>query len=156
MMESTCLVAPSFALLLRAETIATSLRVAFEAILIILTIWRTAHIFQLQVTRKVLDGASLESLILRSGLLSFVPGLVFETIALVSLYNNSTGLGVLNSFSLPLSAIIIAHFLLDIRTYADHPHGETTLPVFRATPPSRMLTNFGQEFGDEIIGGYSH
>ncbi|KAF8589411.1 hypothetical protein K439DRAFT_1658003, partial [Ramaria rubella] len=127
-----------------AETIATSLRVAFEIILIVLTIWRTAHIFQRQETRKVLDGTSLESLILQSGRHPVLyPGFNIRDAALVSLFKtDSFGIGVLNGFSLPLSAIIIAHFLLDIRIYADHPREATTLSVFRADPPSRALTNY--------------
>ncbi|KAF8583014.1 hypothetical protein K439DRAFT_1634788, partial [Ramaria rubella] len=50
-----------------AEGIATSLRVAFEIILIVLTIWRTANAFKRQKTRTLLEPANLESLILRSG-----------------------------------------------------------------------------------------
>ncbi|KAF8589391.1 hypothetical protein K439DRAFT_1628831 [Ramaria rubella] len=151
---STCLFAPATLLQRLSQTIATALRVAFEIILIVFTIWRTAYISQRRKTRIVLEGASLESLILRSGLLSFVPGLLLETIALISLYVDGITLSTMNTFSLPLSAIIIAHFLLDIRSYADHPHQTATLSIFRADPPTRALTNFGQEFGDELLGGY--
>ncbi|KAF8584233.1 hypothetical protein K439DRAFT_1633729 [Ramaria rubella] len=156
MMASTCNEIGTSPVLLRMEVFSISSRVVFEVTLVVLTIMRTVHTFQRQENRMLLEGANLESLILRSGLLSFFPALILETLSLVSLFSNSGSLGIMNEFTLPLSAIIIAHFLLDLRTYADNPCSEArTLSIFRVDPPSRALTSFGQEFGDEVLGGYN-
>ncbi|KAF8588783.1 hypothetical protein K439DRAFT_1658299 [Ramaria rubella] len=138
----------------RVELSAIFLRLAFEIILIVLTIWRTAGIFQNRELRIHFGETSLVSLILRSGLLSFCAAFILEMLDAISIYTLSVPIGFLNSFALPLSAIIMAHFLLNIRSYIDHTREITTLSTFEVVP--RESTTFGQEFGDEILGGYDH
>ncbi|KAF8583005.1 hypothetical protein K439DRAFT_1617812 [Ramaria rubella] len=154
-----------------AEVIATSLRVAFEIIPIVLTIWRTANAFKRQKTRMLLEPANLESLILRSGrppvlcdsfrrdIVIYSPALVLETLALISLFVSFTFTSLIVTDRCPCVSGSFFHVTSRIEGVSlpdHHPHETTTLSIFRVDPPSRALMNFGQEFGDEILGGYSH
>jgi len=131
--------------------IVSSTRLALEATVILLTFFRTRSAFRL-LDPRAMDLFAKESLsvfVLRSGVLYFIATFFLELLAI--LFNSAAPKwlnGVTNALPLPIPAILISRFLLELRGMVAHTTrtttGTTLLPhVSFAKFQTRLVDDFG-------------
>jgi len=130
-------------------------RLAFEASVVGLTVHETLRAYRLPRGLEALRGNNLTSFVLRNGIIYFVCVFMLELSSLLvySLDLNQF-IGAAGSFPLPVAAILISRFLLDLRHLNVHPDGTTEKSIpptsFRFASQnihSALIDNFGNSEG---------
>jgi len=123
------------------------IRLIFEAAVIGLTLFQTLDNYRLQKGLNILEGRSLVWFILRNGSFYFITAFILELMNLASVYLSVENkyLAFETPFTLPIPALLMSRFILDLRYMNAHPNGSSheSVPLiplaFASQPPVRSI-----------------
>jgi len=103
-------------------------RVVFEAAVVGITVFQTLRAYKLPRGLAALKGNGLINFILRNGIVYFLSVFLLE-LSSIMVYSFALNqfIGATGSFPLPVSAILISRFLLDLQHLSLHPDGTTAI-----------------------------